>query len=255
MNKIFVISILTLFVFSCSQDHLRDPLDVGLEGTLEKLSPTGNLDYYILPESNNLAAIPQGKENELTPEKVALGKMLFFETGLAVDAMHDSGHGTWSCATCHIPSAGFMPGRPQGIADGGAGFGFNGEGRDITNGYTEEELDVQGARALSLVNVAYVTNTTWNGKFGANGVNEGTEYAWSNEEVTEINFLGLDGLESQNMEGLELHRMVADEETLGELGYLPLYDVAFADVPKVRALFSQDDQLRHFSLFADPSFE
>ena len=213
MNKILAFLILSLAIFGCTQDKLENPLDTNLTRTLQKLSPTGELDHFVLPDSDNLHAIPQGVGNPLTPEKVALGKMLFYETGLALDAMHESGVGTYSCSSCHIPSAGFMPGRVQGIADGGIGFGFNGEQRDQIEGYLEEEMDVQGARPLSLLNVTYVTNSMWNGKFGANGVNVGTEYAWHEEEELEVNFLGLDGLEAQNIEGLKAHRMRANRPT------------------------------------------
>lgn len=232
MNKILAFLILSLAIFGCTQDKLENPLDTNLTRTLQKLSPTGELDHFVLPDSDNLHAIPQGVGNPLTPEKVALGKMLFYETGLALDAMHESGVGTYSCSSCHIPSAGFMPGRVQGIADGGIGFGFNGEQRDQIEGYLEEEMDVQGARPLSLLNVTYVTNSMWNGKFGANGVNVGTEYAWHEEEELEVNFLGLDGLEAQNIEGLKAHRMRANRETLESLGYLPMYDEAFPEFPE-----------------------
>ncbi|MDX1666516.1 MAG: cytochrome c peroxidase, partial [Saprospiraceae bacterium] len=173
-----------------------------------------------------------GIGNPLTPEKVELGKMLFFETGLGQDAVREDGKETFSCASCHIPSSGFMPGRVQGIADGGLGFGYKGEARYVDTDYREEELDVQGARPLSLLNVAYVTNSTWSGKFGAHGVNKGTEFAWDNEEATKINYMGLDGLESQNIEGLALHRMVVNEEVLRKYGYLPMFDEAFPDMPE-----------------------
>ena len=211
MKKILLFVTLAVFVIACSQDKLGDPLDYSLKDAMTRVSPTGELTHYILPDSDNLKAIPQSSHNELTYEKVALGKMLFYETGLAREAMHESGMGTYSCASCHIPSAGFMPGRVQGIADGGLGYGYNGEGRVNDESYAEEEMDVQGARPLSLLNVTYVTNTTWSGKFGANGVNIGTEAAWNEENQNEVNFLGMDGLESQNVEGLELHRMVVDE--------------------------------------------
>ena len=178
MNKFFTFVALSLFLFACTQDRLENPLDTNLDRTLKDVSPTGELDHFILPDSDNLDAIPQGIGNALTPEKVALGKMLFFETGMALDAMHEEGKGTYSCSSCHVPASGFMPGRVQGIADGGLGFGFNGEARDQDNRYQEEEMDVQGTRPLSLLNVTYVTNSMWNGKFGANGVNVGTEYAW-----------------------------------------------------------------------------
>jgi len=76
--------------------------------------------------------------------------MLFFETGI-----------TYSCASCHVPSAGFRPGTVQGIADGGIGFGENGENRAKLAAYRESEMDVQSVRPLSVLNVAYVENTTY----------------------------------------------------------------------------------------------
>lgn len=226
-------TLMMIMLWSCTQERLGNPFDIQLEKRLTRLSPTSSLEYFMLPDERDYNAIPQGKNNPLSYEKVELGKLLFFETGIAREAMDDSGSGTYSCATCHVPTAGFMPGRVQGIADGGAGFGLNGEGRDISTQYVEGILDVQGARALSLLNVAYVTNTTWNGKFGANYVNVGTESVWGiDDESTEVNRLGLDGLETQNLEGLDLHRMIIDEYVLDTLGYRPYYNAAFADVPE-----------------------
>lgn len=196
-----------------------------------RLSPTKDLQGWQLPARDDYARIPAGRENPLTEAKVKLGKMLFFETGIGRSSFHNNGGSTYSCATCHVPSAGFMPGRAQGIADGGVGFGSNGESRIMMSNYDETELDVQGARALSLLNVAYVTNSTWSGKFGAHFVNEGTEAVWSLDPTTVANFEGLDGLESQNMEGFDIHRMVIDEYVLDTLGYREMYDDAFGDFP------------------------
>ncbi len=44
-------------------------------------------------------------DNPMTPEKIALGKMLYFDKRLSAD-------GTVACATCHIPRFGFTDGRP-----------------------------------------------------------------------------------------------------------------------------------------------
>ena len=232
MKRIVLAIVIGLVAAACSQDELSSPIEQRLSRTLENLSPNRDLSHFILPESDDYAAIPQGKGNPLTAEKVSLGKMLFYETGLALGNKYESGKGTFSCATCHVPSAGFMPGRVQGIADGGVGFGFNGENRKKLEEYKEGELDVQGARPLSLLNVAYVTNTTWAGKFGANYVNEGTEFAWDKEELTKINYLGMDGLESQTIEGLDVHRMEVNEEVVDHLGYRSMFDEAFGDVPE-----------------------
>ncbi|MCR9287177.1 MAG: c-type cytochrome [Bacteroidetes bacterium] len=221
-----------LLLFACTSDELSNPLDDTLKATLDRTSPTGSLDGYILPDNDAYSSIPQDPQNPLFKEKVELGKMLFFETGLALSPIHEEGKGTYSCASCHIPSAGFMPGRVQGIADGGIGIGDHGENRGKSEHYKENELDVQGARPLSLLNVAFVENTSWSGQFGSNGANEGTELYWDNDPATEVNHYGFFGLESQNIEGLILHRMVVRKEVLDAYGYTPLFDSAFPDFPE-----------------------
>lgn len=227
-----VLSGIILFLWACSSDELLNPLDSQLIQRLEQLSPEGNITHFILPESDDLSNIPQGVGNPLTQEKVKLGNLLFYETGLARNAIHAEGVGTYSCSSCHVPSAGFMPGRSQGIADGGTGFGLNGEDRTKQEVYEETELDVQGARPLSLLNVAFVSNTSWSGQFGANGVNAHTAHLWHLDEATEVNHLGLDGLESQNIEGLKLHRMEIDDYVLDTLGYRAMFDEAFFNYPE-----------------------
>ncbi|MEL6865445.1 MAG: cytochrome c peroxidase [Bacteroidota bacterium] len=220
------------FVFlSCSKDKLNNPLDQRLEQIIKKVAADGQLDYFILPENTDYHSIPQDPRNPITKGKVELGRMLFFETGLAISPVHELGRGTYSCGTCHVPSAGFMPGSAQGIADGGVGFGENGERRSNLPFYDESELDVQGARPLSLINVAFVKNTSWNGQFGYNDNNEGTEDLWNEEELTEINHLGYFGLESQNIEGLAIHRMSMDDTVLDTFGYRALFDACFSEFP------------------------
>ena len=59
-------------------------------GIAQPLTPLLGLDTYM--------AIP--RENPLTPEKVELGRQLFFEKQLSAD-------GTLSCASCHDPDQGF----------------------------------------------------------------------------------------------------------------------------------------------------
>jgi cytochrome c peroxidase len=178
MNKFLPISIILIIVLSaCRSDkvQLATQTDVQLENAIKQFSATGDLDHFILPASNDYDNIPTSPENPITPVKVALGKFLFFETGLGLSPMQEIGEGTYSCASCHVPSAGFRPGRLQGIGEGGEGFGINGEERTMNSLYTPEQLDVQGARPLSVLNAAYVTNALWNGQFGGGGINEGTE--------------------------------------------------------------------------------
>jgi len=222
-------AILAVCYFSCAKDQMYVTSENDYE--LERLlNEHGGRDNYILPGSEDYGMIPQDPNNPISAEKAALGKLLFFETGLALAPMHSSGEGTYSCASCHVPTAGFRPGRPQGIADGGVGFGENGEGRFRNNNYAIDEPDVQSVRPLSVLNVAFVTNTAWNGRFGGGALNEGTEDRWKEEDGSEINHLGFLGLESQNIEGLDLHRMVVNKTVLENLGYLPLFDEAFGAV-------------------------
>lgn len=233
-KSICVFSFFVFFLAACTKDRLPSliELDDELKRLVQGESPNGSLSYYILPDGSDLSAIRQDPKNPLTEKKIALGRMMFHDTGLAEDAMHESGIGTYSCASCHIAEAGFRPGNFQGIADGGSGFGLNGENRLMNStDYVDSELDVQSARPLSLVNVAFVDNTFWNGQFGSFGVNEGTQDVWDQLHETELNYKGMSGLEIQNIEGLAVHRITINEEILTRYGYKEMYDSVFADVP------------------------
>lgn len=227
MRKSLVIFfLLASFVFACTHEPFFN-----LDRDLEEL--IGDLNHYVLPQSHDFANIPQSAANPLTTEKVSLGKMLFFEPGFGVEAMHSEGLKTFSCGSCHIPAAGFRPNRAQGIADGGAGFGINGEARYKYPSYLASEIDAQGARPLSVLNVAFVTNTMWNGSFGSDGVNTGTEHRWGvSDPGTAINHEHLGALEGQNIEGLKVHRLLYTPELVEANGYKAFFDAAFPDVPE-----------------------
>ncbi len=220
-----------ILIAACNQDkiYLDTPLDQLLASSVVRASKSNDLSHFILPESDDFASIPQDPRNPLTKEKVELGKMLFFETGIALSPTKEAGKKTYSCASCHVPSAGFRPGTPQGIADGGIGFGSNGENRSKLAAYRDFEMDVQSVRPLSVLNVAYVENTTWNGRFGSTGVNVGTEDRWDLDPTLHVNEEGFAALETQNIEGLEVHRMEITEEVLDDYGYRTYFDQAFAE--------------------------
>jgi len=228
-------SILGLIVVlnACTKDRMPTlvELDNQLETSIQGKSPDGTLDFYVLPNENDLHLIPQDPKNPLTPQKVELGKLMYHDTGLGQDPIKEAGRGTYSCASCHVSEAGFRPGNFQGIADGGVNFGIGGEDRVKNTLYADDELDVQSARPLSMVNVAYVSNTFWNGQFGGGNVNEGTEDVWDLRDDTELNHLGFEGIETQNMDGLIAHRITINKELLDEYGYTFLFDQVFADVP------------------------
>jgi cytochrome c peroxidase len=235
MNKLILGTIILILAISaCRSDkvQLATQNDILLENAIKKFSISGELDHFILPQSNDYNSIPTSPENPITPVKVALGKFLFFETGFGLAPMQQIGEGTYSCGSCHNPSAGFKSGNAQGIGEGGTGFGVNGEARTMSELYTPEQIDAQGARPLSMLNAAYVTNALWNGQFGGGGVNEGTEAIWKEENGTNINHLGFGGLESQNIESFHLHRMVVNKDVITDLGYLPYFESAFSDFPE-----------------------
>lgn len=223
------------FLGACSADsELLDikvtAEDVALKEQLTELS--GSLDFYTLPESDDFENIPADPKNPLTSEKVLLGQLLFHETGLATEAKLESNKGTYSCASCHHSAAGFQSGIQQGIGDGGSGFGLFGEARTLSLDYTPEMADVQPIRSPSILNAAYQKVMLWNGQFGATGANLGTEASWTPDTPKETNTLGFEGVETQAIAGLTVHRMGVTKEFLDDHGYTFLYDQAFPDLPE-----------------------
>ncbi len=216
--------LLSLIISSCDHQEV-----VALDVELTQL--IGNKDQYILPASNDFASIPQSPVNPLTPEKIELGKMLFFEPKFANEAMRGNHMFTFTCSSCHIVESGFRPGRMQGIADGGFGMGIKGESRTKAPYYMDHEIDAQGARPLATINVAFVENTMWNGSFGSEGHNVGTEDMWGVfDPGTARNHARLGTLEGQNIEGLIVHRMMYTKEIIEEAGYKEMFDRAFPDL-------------------------
>jgi len=234
MRSFYLFFVLAIITFSsCTADRMPSlvELDNQLRVLVASASPDKTGDYYIIPNENDLQNIPQDPANPLTPVKVALGKFLYFETGIALDAKKEAGMHTYSCATCHVPEAGFKPNNFQGVADGGKSYGVTGEKRTKNIDYKDSELDVQSARPLSMVNVTFVKNTMWNGSFGAGHVNVGTESVWNIDPGTAMNHMGMSGIETQNIEGVVTHRMKVDKKITDQLGYTEMFDQAFPEVP------------------------
>lgn len=213
-----------------TQDGLGGPaseLDKQLRALLIESSAGAGLRYFTLPLSNQLNKIPQDPNNPLTPQKVKLGQLLYHETALAVDNVRAEGFETYSCASCHFAQAGFQAGLPQGIAEGGSGFGIAGEGRVLLAQYDSDPdmPDVQPIRTPSILNTAYQELMLWNGQFGGVGDNLGTEHRWTPGTPLESNFLGLHGLETQAHAGMGVHRMSSVESSL--VATLPEYNRRF----------------------------
>ena len=227
-----VLSIVLLSACGNDEPLLPEPDDLDRELTvaLQSAAPTGSLDHFVLPESDDYARIPQDANNPLSREKVELGKLLFHETGLGLAPKHAISREGFSCASCHFAGAGFQANRVQGIGDGALGFGANGEGRARGMMYDRAELDVQPLRSPSAMNLAYQKNLLWSGQFGGTHLNEGTEAQWTPGTPKEVNALGFEGLETQAIAGLGVHRLQPEGEFFEKYpDYRPLYDAAFPE--------------------------
>ena len=234
LERIFLLSMLSMIVFlsACRKDdddNIPASIDEQLEDALIASSNGVGKFHYVLPSSSDFSTIPQDPKNPLTTEKVALGKLLYHETGLGISPMMNESAGQYSCASCHFASAGFQANRFQGISEGGQGFGINGEGRERNANYAEAMLDVQPLRTPSAMNTAFQTNLLWNGQFGATGINTGTDAYWTPGTPIEVNELGYEGLETQAIAGLSVHRMDIESlpNIIEDLGYKSMFDNVF----------------------------
>lgn len=218
---------------SCNTEESYLPvsnLDMKLNSLLLKRANHLGKSYFILPSSTDYAKIPQDPNNPITEDKVLLGKLLFHETALGKNPKHTDGLETYSCASCHHSKAGFQSCKKQGIGDGGIGFGFSGELRTKGTNYTEDMVDVQPIKSPSILNGAYQKVMLWNGQFGATGMNVGTQSQWTSGTPKETNNLGFEGLETQAIAGLTVHRLEINSTLIESLGYKPLFDKAFPNV-------------------------
>ncbi len=218
-----------IFLSSCTEgENDLKSIDTTLLSLLKTTSKTGNLDFYELPASQDYLKIPQDVKNPISKEKVALGGFLFHETALGVDGIHDSFKKSYSCASCHHSAAGFQSGTFQGVGEGGIGFGRKGELRKPSSAFAD--VDAQPLKSPSVINVAYQKNMFWNGQFGATALNIGTESLWDNDTPLVANHLGYEGVETQAIAGLGIHRLNLDESILKMGAYKNLFDEAFPNI-------------------------
>ncbi len=233
LHKLFIFSFLILGIASCSDDPVQQSTTD--EELVELLISKGNgsLDFYSLPSSDDLQKIPQDPKNPLTKAKVELGKLLFHEPGLAVKSKFDETMLTYSCASCHHAKAGFQANVPQGIGDGGMGFGSRGEGRIFNTSLDVSQMDVQPIRTPSVLNVAFQSNLLWNGQFGATGINNNTSNLWTIGTPLEVNRLGFEGTETQAIAGLSVHRfgLSLSMDLIESTSYKEMFNEAFSDKP------------------------
>lgn len=226
---------LFLVTIGCKKEQTttatNSALDIQIDELLNIASNNQGRAYFTLPESDDYLKIPNDPNNPITKEKVELGKLLYHETGLAINPKNPISKNTYSCASCHFASAGFQAGRFQGIAEGGIGFGVNGEGRMRGSLYKGDSLDVQPIRSPTTLHVAYQKVMLWNGQFGATGLNANTADAWVYGTPIETNYLGYEGTETQAIAGLAVHRMGLEDNFLTTYGYKPLFNAAFPSIP------------------------
>lgn len=208
-----------------------DELDAELLDLLDSHAGGSGVDYFVLPLEQEFDKMPQDPQNPLTREKIQLGQMLYHETALGVSNIRSEGRETYSCASCHYGQARFSAYLPQGIAEGGEGFGEIGEGRTFQSQYNcnPDPPDCQPVRSPSVLNCAYQELMLWNGALGGVGDNLGTEDKWTPGTPLASNYLGLQGVETQAHGGLLAHRMVAVEASrINDIPrYQQMYSLAF----------------------------
>jgi cytochrome c peroxidase len=90
----------------------------------------------VLSDFTRPRSVPASRGNPGTPEKIALGQMLFFDPRL-------SGSGVISCATCHNPALGWSDALPKGLGHMGGRL---------------------GRRTPTILNVAYGEPYFWDGR-------------------------------------------------------------------------------------------
>lgn len=237
LRHIFILFATAMIGVGCSDSaEPGDPnadLVNQLTTELNQASQGKGLSFFTMPASDDYANIPQDPRNPITREKVELGKFLYHETCLTMRPKFAGNKMQASCASCHHVDAGFQAGIPQGIASGGIGFGARGEGRRRDPDVPHDSLvDCQPVRSPSALNIAWQTNILWNGQFGANGVNVGTQGSWTPGTPKEKNNLGYDGTETQAIAGQNAHRMdIVNSPVATDPTYIQMFAAAYPHIP------------------------
>lgn len=213
-----------------------------LRALIESVSNDEGLNAFMLPLAGDYSQLPQDPKNPITEEKVVLGQMLFHETAIATEGVHGEINGTWSCASCHHAAAGFKSGVPQGIGEGGQGFGVAGEARVMVSGFSKDsedpqfDADVQPFTSPAVLNAAYQEVMLWNGQFGlmeGGNVNEGVHIARLATPGTPKaeNVRRMAGLEIQAIAGTDVHRLKVDENSIIQTNaeYVALFNAAYPE--------------------------
>lgn len=236
--KLLLAAVVVISLASCESNGLStaktegiDSLSSLLIASIEVHSETGSADFFILPHNTEYDLIPSDPQNPITKAKVELGMMLYHDPASGVHPKDLTNFQTYSCASCHPADCEFQPGIEQGIGEGGWGYGLYGEGRIPNETTATEDLDIQSIKTPSALNLAFSSNTLWNGSLGAHGLNEGTEYLWVDFPQT-LNARGFEGLETQVFAGMEVHRVGLFDGWVDQYGYTKYFDAAFPEIPE-----------------------
>ena len=161
-----------------------------------------------------LSALPQTakapRDNPYSPDKAALGKLLFWDPIL-------SGHNDVACASCHFPGFAYTDNRDLSIGVSGVGLG---EDRRFASPGT---IPFVKRNSQSLLNVAF------------NGINEAGEY----DPATAPMFwdMRVTSLESQALEPIKtFEEMRGDAYGAGDAVSAAV--ARLKDIPEYRALFA-----------------
>lgn len=234
MYKLIAVTVsITILLTACNKDSVsNDQRELGaeLEIIMESAHPDGRT-AFIFPESDDYANIPQDPQNPITAEKVELGRMLYHDPSFGSNPLNMRGMQTYSCASCHFAEGGFAARKAQGIGEGGIGTSDVGRERSKSAFYTNTDIDVQPIKSPSTLNSAYQELMLWNGQFGGVGDNIGTESEWTEGTPKETNHLGFEGIETQAIAGIGVHRLVYNDSLVMMNGYQSFFDDAYPNLP------------------------
>jgi len=187
---VFDIFLFFFMLFGCAVEE-EDALFEAVSDITNVISPLP--DYVPIPETN-----------ALTPEKIDLGKQLFWDPIL-------SGNMDMACATCHHPEKGYADALDLSIGVGGSGLG------------EEREGTIRANR-----NAHTVLNTAFNGILGNGATNPSTApMFWDNRALSLEEQALLPLLSKEEMRGSYIQEDELYPILIERLTAIPEYEEAF----------------------------